>query len=651
MSLRSREKQNTKTQEITVVDKISNARRESNHEKNKRNAVELNDSKEKRNCSKAEVKNEGSRNTKVMNTSLIESDDEEMTNINVKSKVISEQKYSSSEKDSDDNFPKTNKVGRISCVCLYNTWDPEIMRCGTCGNFSHTACYGGNVEKDHTCVHCALTMGVNCGNKEIQEHYDVADRKERTHSDKQKFVFKQNMKRVLKSILNQEHVTCHPDKVPNIEYLKIRFGFSTSYASKISLHMINEGLIKFYGGFSFDASKIITILGIVEDELDSDEIERENRERQFEFGACYNDGQSGSKQGRSSQKQTEKRAQNLDKVMCSVKETSTSTGKLDKKGKGPGKGKKSKPLTAGVEATPEVISDSSSTTPARTTSRKRNRESSQPGIQKLYETPQKVQELGNQTDDKGNESPSSFFTGTEIYTDREGCSYKNKLVWPLKYTNSEARSSSQNHEPVSVAELGKHTKGPVFGQIINKREAKQNNDNEMWNFHCIVGMGGELVQMWSFGTQKEIQEIDASIIEDEYYFFGGDYSIREKYSTRFKHTNDWAIYLSSKCRKFDRIKKSRKYVTEEGSKSEEREVFAEKFKPATKKGKKVGRKTEHTAKLKKKELDPGQRKITEFGRTDRIPSESSSSYSERNTTEGEEYTKDSRTEESTYNSE
>ena len=110
---------------------------------------------------------------------------------------------------------------------------------------------------------------------------------------------------------------------------------------------------------------------------------------------------------------------------------------------------------------------------------------------------------------------------------------KNKLVWPLKYTNSEARSSSQKLDPVSVAELAKNTKGPVYGQIINKREAKQNNDNEMWNFHCIVGMGGELVQLWSFGPQKEIQEIDATIIEDEYYLFWGDYSIREKYSTRF----------------------------------------------------------------------------------------------------------------------
>ena len=123
-------------------------------------------------------------------------------------------------------------------------------------------------------------------------------------------------------------------------------------------HLINKGLIIFYRGFSFDATKIIAILGILEEDLDSDEIEQENREIQFGFGACYNDGPSVSEQGRSSQKTTVKRSQNLDKVVNLEKDTSTSTGNPDRKGKGPGKGKKSKPLTAVVEATaksPEIL--------------------------------------------------------------------------------------------------------------------------------------------------------------------------------------------------------------------------------------------------------------------------------------------------------
>ena len=89
MSLRSRENKESSTQEI-IVDKISIMRRGNNQEKNKRNVVVLNDSKEKRNRSKVEVKNESSRNPTVMDTSLIESEDEEMTNINVKSKAITE---------------------------------------------------------------------------------------------------------------------------------------------------------------------------------------------------------------------------------------------------------------------------------------------------------------------------------------------------------------------------------------------------------------------------------------------------------------------------------------------------------------------------------------------------------------------------------
>ena len=50
------------------------------------------------------------------------------------------------------------------------------------------------------------------------------------------------------------------------------------------------------------------------------------------------------------------------------------------------------------------------------------------------------------------------------------------------------------------------------------------------------------------------------------------------------------------------------------SKSEERELFAEKFKPAERKRRKCKKISEHTAARKMKELDPSQPKITEFGR-------------------------------------
>ena len=76
----------------------------------------------------------------------------------------------------------------------------------------------------------------------------------------------------------------------------------------------------------------------------------------------------------------------------------------------------------------------------------------------------------------------------------------------------------------------KKTSGPIFGQVIEKREAKKNNDNGDWNFHFILGMEGSLVQVWTFGIEKVVKEIENKIIEDEYFIFWGDYKIQDKYS-------------------------------------------------------------------------------------------------------------------------
>ncbi|XP_023341503.1 uncharacterized protein LOC111711391 isoform X3 [Eurytemora carolleeae] len=189
-------------------------------------------------------------------------------------------KYSSSEEGSEDETTGKTKVGIISCICLYQTWDPEMVKCLSCGNYSHSICYGVNLEAKHTCIHCAVDCGNICGNVVIDEHFK---KEKRSYKDKQEFVFKLNKRRVLKSILKQEFRTCQPGENPTIEFLKIRFGFSGSYASKITLDLVNNGYIKFFGGFSFDASKILQELGYGEEERSpgADQIDRET-----EIGAC-----------------------------------------------------------------------------------------------------------------------------------------------------------------------------------------------------------------------------------------------------------------------------------------------------------------------------------------------------------------------------
>ncbi|XP_023340751.1 uncharacterized protein LOC111710830 isoform X2 [Eurytemora carolleeae] len=137
--------------------------------------------------------------------------------------IQQDNKYSSS----DNSENSKTKSGKINCICLYHTFDPEMLRCSSCGNFSHKTCYNSNLKSTHQCV-CLIKEGVKCGNPEIDNHFS---NKSRSIEENLAFVFNLNRKRVLKSILNQEFLTCQPGSDPSIEFLKIRFGYSTDYAS------------------------------------------------------------------------------------------------------------------------------------------------------------------------------------------------------------------------------------------------------------------------------------------------------------------------------------------------------------------------------------------------------------------------------------
>ena len=68
-------------------------------------------------------------------------------------------------------------------------------------------------------------------------------------------------------------------------------------------------------------------------------------------------------------------------------------------------------------------------------------------------------------------------------------------------------------------------------------------------------------------------EFASKIILDEYFVFWGDYSVREKYASKFAVTNDWAVYFNSSCRKFGKVTRSRAYCNVDDAKSEDRESF------------------------------------------------------------------------------
>ena len=604
---------------------------------------------------KREVKEKTNKELEVkLNTlekELFEEDSEPEESKKKEKKV---EKYSSSGSDHSEN----TKKGKINCLCLYQTYDNDMVKCVGCGNFSHGICYGLPIEAKHTCFSCSKP-GTMFGNPEITEHYK---KKHRERHDKQSFVFKLNKRRVLKSILNQEFLLCQPGKEPTIEFLKIRFGFSSSYASRISLQIVNEGFIKFYGGFSFDGGKIIEALGLhyVDSEVEEEELRREEEMLTNEIGACLSREpcipRRDPKDGNTKTKEPKR------------------LSRLEEKGKGPnkGKGKRKIESTEEVEGSgkktrenspidelrlsltsPEMVdisedeclenerkrerffsrseTEDSGSERSRTENRKDTegiRVETKEGEERKLQDKEKEEITSSGGENSGsNELSQTQTMGAKIHRDREGRKYNNKFIWPSRFTQSE--SLQPGWEPESVALVGKKTTKPIYGQVINKSEPKPNKDDSgKWNFHFVLGMDGSLCQVWVFGNEKDILEIEGKIIEEQYFLFWGEYKIRERYSSKFKCTNDWAIYLDSKCRRFDTVKKSRKYLVSEDSKSEEREIFADRFKPPSKKGKKLRKMKEHNAAKKKLELQTGQRKITEFGKLSGVSKSSEDSSKE-----------------------
>ena len=599
----------------------------------------------------------------------------ENTGSSQKPATLQDNKYSSS--DNSEN----SKSGVINCICLYHTFDPEMLKCSNCGNFSHKTCYNSNQRCNHQCIQCLRKKGEKCGNVEIDNHFY---KESRSYKEKQSFVFNLNRKRVLKSILNQEFLTCQPGDNPSIEFLKIRFGYSTQYANRITLNLINEGFIKFFDGFSFNAGLIIEELGLHNDDNESVEaLRREVEEQTFEIGHCYNELPESSKT------ESEKR-----ETLKGEKNKS-----LDK-GKGPGKGKSSKPTPPSktelgkrsrnpsptTQGNGKRTRDSSPITPSPRYSRnsdstgfKKSRENSldftscssregsiyRNGSSRTSNSgrsdrtsrsrdseAEKIAEPGpsrsrkrsahrrESTKDPNSERSSemslksgrsdlddleernssmevnfSQTTLSKIIRDREGKRFKNKFTWPSRFFNSESLKSNVDNTPMSVAELGKRSAKPVYGQIVDKGEVKtKSTDASTSHFHFILGMEGSLVQVWVFGSDEEVKAIEKKIHTEEYFLFWGDYKVRDKYTSKFKSNSEWAIYLPGNCNKFDIVKKSRVYLESEDSISEEREIFADRFKPAVKKGRKAKRMKEHSS-AKKRTLDASQPKITDFGIT------------------------------------
>ena len=75
--------------------------------------------------------------------------------------------YSSSRSDSQDK----SKSGVINCLCRYQTYEPDMLKCQECGEFAHAICYGIKITEIFKCAVCSNKKGEKTGNKEIDEYY------------------------------------------------------------------------------------------------------------------------------------------------------------------------------------------------------------------------------------------------------------------------------------------------------------------------------------------------------------------------------------------------------------------------------------------------------------------------------------------------
>ena len=94
----------------------------------------------------------------------------------------------SSDKSSDERGSPNKKTGIISCICLFPSWEPGLLKCVLCGNFSHAGCYKVKENVTHTCVHCALKAGVACTSDSVLDKKNSCV----TSADKRTWVFDLN---------------------------------------------------------------------------------------------------------------------------------------------------------------------------------------------------------------------------------------------------------------------------------------------------------------------------------------------------------------------------------------------------------------------------------------------------------------------------
>jgi len=99
---------------------------------------------------------------------------------------------------------------------------------------------------EHVCGSCTIREKVECTNNKVKEFMMKENKTKQEHSD---FAFNLMLRRSMNAILREDFKSVQPGTSPTTEFLRLRFGMSSSYTSKIVLYLVQHGYIVFFGGF------------------------------------------------------------------------------------------------------------------------------------------------------------------------------------------------------------------------------------------------------------------------------------------------------------------------------------------------------------------------------------------------------------------
>ena len=442
-----------------------------------------------------------------------------------------------------------------------------MLLCKYCKGYSHADCYGVmDINVVHVCGSCAIKENVDCTDADVKRFIEKPNKSQQDHST---FAFNLMLKRVMNSILKEEYKSTQPGQAADVEFMKIRFNMSSTYASKMVLHLIQNGYIVFFGGFQVDESRIKQFLYPSSTET----LTIQDPEKVQETSSKT----SGNKV--------------LDEPRADVVAKESKNGGVGAKNSKLRKPILFSPSNDNEEEQEIAISDGSNS--------------------EIFD----IKGSTKHTNEDNEGEPLDLGEGSSSnlnFTDSFSNSFTKKFIWPTRFMERESRKKNEPIEPIEIEAIGKNTKRAFFGQILETAGPRLNSSEKVgFNLVFTVGRNGESIQVWSFGEEKEINELAKLIVVDSYMVFW-NYEIVPKISNKVPSTSDWAVKILPRSRNFDNVKVTRKYTDPAKSNGELIEKFSEKFTQHITQ-KPMPKKKEHSFKEKRKfKKDTSQQKMHRY---------------------------------------